>query len=119
MDWVIRIVGRIPLLKRTVTLLFQRHLHQVAAVDLVASELSYNASQMDNDRSPVNKFEYVHFENWRAYRLDIHLRLRGNRELWDAVLAVYEDMGRMEYGAHAPSGDHVRDVAERLRATLN
>lgn len=119
MDWVIRILGRVPLAKRMVGLMFQRHLHQRASIQIVADELSYNASQMDNDRSPVNKFQYVQFDAWKAHRRDIYLRLRANTELLADVSNTYEALSRMEYGAHGPSGDHVRDVAERLRATLN
>lgn len=119
MDWVIRILGRIPLAKRLVGLLFQRHLHQRASVVLVAEELEYNAAQMDSGHSPVSKYNYVFFTAWEANNRDIHLRLRGDPELWQAVSGAYADLRRLSHGASPPSGDHLRQVAERIRATLN
>jgi len=119
MDLFIRIIGRIPLAKRLVGLLFQRHLYQRASVALVAEELDYTADRVDNDHSPVNKFQHVLFAVWDAHHLDVHLRLHGNPELWAEVSGAYASLRVMSAGGHGPSADHLRSVSKRLHATLN
>jgi hypothetical protein len=113
---LIRILDHIPLIGRYLVLFFQQHVDRMAAVELVAHELDFNAEVVSHDRpqqSFVNEFQ---FSAWDAHRQQVIVAGRRRPDIRDAVTSVYEELRRtVTRGAPPPSSEALESAAALLR----
>lgn len=116
MGLLIRILDRIPLIGRYLVLIFQRHLDNMAAVELVAHELDFNAEVVSHDRPQQSFVNELQFSAWDAHRQQVIVATRRHPDTRDAAISVYEDLRRaVTRGAPPPSFETLRGAADLLR----
>ena len=115
MTGFIRLIDRIPVVGRYVVLVFQRHLDLQAAVELVASELEYNAEAVSHDRALADLWNEVQFSAWDAHRQQVLVALRRDSDGQRVVIDSYDGLRRLQRGAHPPTAEALNAAAARLR----
>jgi hypothetical protein len=88
----------------------------VAAVELVAHELDFNAEVVSHDRPQQSFVNELQFSAWDAHRQQVIVAVRRRPGIRDAVISVYEELRRaVTRGAPSPSSEALQSAAALLR----